>query len=642
MKRSLLEAVNSPKDIKNLTHEELRLLAQELREIIIETIAQNGGHLAPSLGVVELTLALHYVFDTPDDQIVWDVGHQCYAHKLLTGRKDRFHTIRCYKGISGFPKPAESEYDAFGVGHSSTAISAAFGMACARDLKNERFKVIAVVGDGALTGGLAYEGLNNAGASGKDFIVILNDNSMSISPNVGAISNYLTSIIANPVYNRIKSDVWELTGKMESMGPVIRKIVRRLEESLKAFITPGVLFERLGFRYFGPVDGHDIGDMITLFQEIKNLKGPLLVHVITKKGKGYPPAEQNATVFHGLGKFDLATGEPLKTNGPTYTQIFGQTIVELAEREPRLIAITAAMSLGSGLSAFSQKFPTRFFDVGIAEGHAVTFAAGLAKQGMRPFFAVYSSFLQRAFDMVIHDVALQNLPVVFCIDRGGLVGDDGPTHHGTFDLAYLRTVPDMVIMAPKDENELRHMLYTALSYESGPCAVRYPRGEGWGIPLDSDFTALPLGKAEILESGESIVLLALGSLVYPAWRAAQRFAQEFGKKLTVVNARFVKPLDGDLITDLAKTHRTVVTLEEGTLNGGFGSAVAELLADRGIEGVELIRLGIPDQFIEQGERHELLAALGLTEEGIYKTLLRSRAGHHLIQRHKILPSFLFR
>lgn len=629
----ILNCIKSPQDIKSLEIPQLTQLAQELRETIIQTVAANGGHLAPSLGVVELTIVLHYLFNTPTDKIVWDVGHQTYAHKLLTGRRQVFDTIRLYKGISGFPKRSESEYDAFGVGHSSTAISAAFGLACARDLREEPFKVLAVVGDGALTGGLSFEGLNNAGASGRDFIVILNDNSMSISPNVGAISMYLTGIISNPFYNRIKNEIWGLTGKMDNMGPVIRKAVRRLEESLKAFITPGVLFERLGFRYFGPVDGHNIAAMMELFQEVKRLKGPMLVHVLTKKGKGYEPAEKNAPVFHGLGKFDQQTGHVIKkTSTPSYTDVFGQTMVELGRVNKELVAVTAAMQIGTGLSSFAKHFPARFFDVGIAEGHAVTFSAGLAAQGIRPFCAIYSSFLQRAYDMTLHDVALQNLPVVFCIDRAGLVGDDGPTHHGVYDLAFLRTIPRMTVMAPKDENELRHMLYTAAHCQEGPVSIRYPRAQGEGVLMTDPLKLLAMGVSETVQKGEDIAVIAVGPLVYAALQAAKQIEADHGLRITVINARFVKPVDSEMLKQVTQHHRLVITMEEGTLNGGFGSQVAEFFADHHVQAVELIRLGIPDQFIEQGDRAVLLALLGLSPKGIIEAIYNSSSFHDFSAR----------
>ncbi|MBN2001339.1 1-deoxy-D-xylulose-5-phosphate synthase, partial [candidate division KSB1 bacterium] len=517
MLNNILATINSPKDLKKLDIPQLSQLAREIREMIITTISQTGGHLAPSLGVVELTLVLHYLYNTPTDKIVWDVGHQAYAHKIITGRRDQFFTIRQTDGLSGFPNINESEYDAFGVGHASTAISAALGMACARDLSGDDYHVVAVVGDGALTGGLAYEGLNNAGASSRNIVVILNDNSMSISPNVGAMSKYLTTIISNPFYNRIKKEVWDLTGKLSTMGTKIRGAARRVEEGLKAFIVPGILFERFGFRYFGPVDGHNISSLVRLFREVKRINGPILVHMMTTKGKGFKPAEKNAPVFHGLGKFDVKTGEPIKNSDiPTFTNIFGQTVVEMAHQEPKLAAITAAMELGTGLKPFSQVFPDRFFDVGIAEEHAVTFSAGLAVSGIRPIAALYSSFLQRGYDQIIHDVALQKLPVIFALDRAGIVGDDGPTHHGIFDIAYLRTVPGLVLMVPKDEEELRQMLWTALSFSSGPVAIRYPRGQGVGVPLGQDFNVLPIGVSEVLQNGDDVAIIGVGPVLYQA------------------------------------------------------------------------------------------------------------------------------
>ncbi len=622
---TLLSHINSPQDIRDFDVPQLAQLSRELREYIIATVSNTGGHLAPSLGVIELTLVLHYLFDTPTDKIVWDVGHQTYAHKIITGRRDNFPTIRQYKGLSGFPKTAESEYDAFDVGHSSTSISGAFGMACARDLKGENHKVLAVIGDGALTGGLAYEGLNNAGASGRDFIVILNDNSMSISPNVGAISKYLTGIISNPIYNRVKKEIWDITGKFDNMGPFIRKAVRRVEESMKAFITPGVLFERLGFRYFGPVDGHNIAGLIHLFQEVKKFRGPILVHLLTKKGKGYEPAEKNASVFHGLGKFDRKTGAPIKTVGvPSFTQIFGQTIVDLAAHDEKIVGITAAMQLGTGLSEFAEKFPHRFFDVGIAEGHAVTFASGLALHGMKPICAVYSSFMQRAYDMVMHDAALQKLPVIFAIDRAGLVGDDGPTHHGVYDIAFLRTVPGLTIMAPKDEEELRHMLYTALQSNHGPIAIRYPRSLGEGVELTETYDAIPVGVSEFVRNGKDIAILALGPMTYRAVEAASTMKEKYDMDITVVNARFVKPVDTEMLTRVAMKHKLVLTIEDGTLKGGFGSEVAEYYKEQDFAHVEFIRLGIPDEFIEHGTPAILHQQLGLTAAGIVKAICASK------------------
>lgn len=621
---ALLPQIDSPREIKKLDIPQLVQLSQEIRDYIIHTLSETGGHLAPSLGVVELTLAMHHVLDTPKDKIVWDVGHQAYAHKIITGRREAFRTIRQEGGISGFPKPAESPYDAFGVGHASTSISAAFGMACARDIKGEDARIIAVIGDGALTGGLAYEGLNNAGASGRNFIVILNDNSMSISSNVGAISKYLTNLISNPLYNKIKGDIWDLTGKFEKMGPRIRQTARRVEEGLKAFVTPGILFERLGFRYFGPIDGHNFAEMLHTLNEIKHLSGPILLHVLTKKGRGYRPAEENAPVFHGLGKFDKVTGTPLKSGTvPSYTEVFGKAICELAADNPRIVGITAAMSLGTGLSRFAREYPERFFDVGIAEGHAVTFAAGMAAQGLRPVVSIYSSFLQRAFDHVIHDVALQKLPVVFAIDRAGIVGDDGPTHHGIFDIAFLRTIPDLVIMAPRDEEELRHMLYTALSYEQGPVAIRYPRGAGEGAALSDGFMQLPIGKSEILAHGDEIAIIALGHLAHKAQLAAQQLRREDRIAVHVINARYVKPLDLAMLDDLAARVKVIMTLEEGTLAGGFGGRIAEHLADRRLDHIELQRFGIADAFLSQGNRDRMLEQSGLGVESIVAAVRRT-------------------
>ncbi len=637
---AILPKINSPADIKNLDVPALAQLAKELRQNIITTLSETGGHLAPSLGVVELSLVLHHIYDAPRDKIVWDVGHQAYVHKIITGRREQFRTLRQHGGISGFPKVAESPYDAFGVGHASTAISAAFGIACARDLSGEDYRVIAVVGDGALTGGLAYEGLNNAGASGRDLVVVLNDNSMSISPNVGAISKYLTNLIANPLYNKIKNEIWDITGKFSTMGSRIRWAARRMEEGLKAFVMPGVLFERLGFRYFGPIDGHNIAALLHIFREARQLKGPILVHVLTKKGKGYKPAEENASIFHGLGKFDLHTGEPISSGRtPTYTQVFGETIVELAQKDEKIVAITAAMALGTGLSTFARQFPNRFYDVGIAEEHAVTFAAGLALQGYRPVVAIYSSFLQRSYDQIIHDVALQNLPVIFAIDRAGLVGDDGPTHHGVFDLAFLRTIPNMVIMVPKDEEELRHMLHTAMQHNSGPIAIRYPRGHGEGVSLNKDLISLPIGSSELLRRGTSVAFLAAGPMVHKALMAAEILQREDGLSAAVINARFVKPIDGKMLDEVASQFRLVLTLEEGIIKGGFGSEVAEFFAEKMAKSVELIRCGIPDRFVDQGDRNRLLEELGLSAAGIVQTVRKSATYPDLAKTHRFRELF---
>lgn len=614
---ALLPLIDSPQDVRSLDIPQLTQLAREIREYIIHTVSETGGHLAPSLGVVELTLALHHVLDTPNDKIVWDVGHQAYAHKIITGRREAFSRVRQEGGISGFPKPSESLYDAFGVGHASTSISAAFGMACARDLAGAHNRVVAVIGDGALTGGLAYEGLNNAGASGRDILVIVNDNSMSISHNVGAMSKYLTNLISNPLYNRIKSEVWDFTGRFDRMGPRIRYAARRMEESLKGFIMPGVLFERLGFRYLGPIDGHNFAEMLHTLHEIQALKGPILLHVLTKKGRGFRPAEENASTFHGLGKFDKVTGEVIKSgSGPTYTDVFGRTMTDLAAGHPEVVGITAAMSLGTGMSQFGEKFPERFFDVGIAEGHALTFAAGMALQGFHPVIAIYSTFLQRAYDHLLHDIALQKLPVVLAIDRAGIVGDDGPTHHGIFDIAYLRTVPDLVIMAPKDEEELRQMLFTAMAYKAGPVAIRYPRGAGEGVALTGSYQPLAIGRSEILDAGEGIAILALGHLARKASAAARILREEDHLAIQVVNARFVKPLDLDMLEEVTARFKVLITLEEGTLAGGFGSAIAEYLADRHVEGIELHRYGLPDRFLLQGSRERMLDQAGLSTPAI--------------------------
>ncbi|NOZ56252.1 MAG: 1-deoxy-D-xylulose-5-phosphate synthase [Calditrichaeota bacterium] len=619
----LLKKVDSPADLKNLAIPDLARLAHELREFMIQNVSETGGHLAPSLGAVELTLALHYVFETPKDKIVWDVGHQAYGHKILTGRRDRFHTLRQYGGISGFVKPDESEYDTFGVGHASTGISAGLGMACARDHQGQDHKVVVVVGDGALSCGLSFEGLNNAGALGKDLIVILNDNEMSISRNVGALSRYLTDVITAPLYNRIKADIWELTGRMRRIGRRVRSAVSRLDQGLKAFVVPGIFFERLGFRYIGPVDGHNLSRLIHVLTEVRKFHGPILVHVLTKKGKGYKYAEEDAPRFHGLGPFDVQTGKSKKKSQvPSYSQVFGETVVNIVSKNPKVVGITAAMSIGTGLVQLADAFPDRFYDVGIAEGHAVTFAAGLAISGMRPIVAIYSTFLQRAYDMIVHDVAIQRLPVIFALDRAGIVGDDGPTHQGVFDLTYMRHIPNMVVMAPKDEDELQDMLWTAVAYEKGPISVRYPRGTAVGVPRKSEPEILPIGKAEVLRSGKDVALVAIGSMVYPALDAADLLDQQ-GVSAEVVNARFAKPLDEELLLDLADRFKTIVTVEENALQGGFGSAVAEFYVDRGYTGLRLVRLGVPDEFIEQGERKLLLHMLGLDGEGIAKRALEA-------------------
>ncbi len=613
---NILDKIKSPADLKGLSLKELRVLAGELREEIIATCAANGGHVAPSLGVVELTIALHRVFVSPQDKIVWDVGHQAYAHKLLTGRRERFRTLRKLGGISGFPKRAESPHDAFDAGHSSTSISAALGLAVGRDLKKAGNKVIAVIGDGSMTGGLAYEGLNNAGHLNKDLVVILNDNEMSIAENVGALSTLLSRTITSEFVHRIKKEMEGFLESLDGFGKNMLKIAKRAEESMKGLFTPGMLFEAFGFEYIGPIDGHNIELLLETLENVKRFDDAVLIHVLTKKGKGYRPAEENPELFHGVGPFDVATGKVLKGKGgaASYTGVFGGALKKIAAEDERVVAITAAMPDGTGLASFAQEYPTRFFDVGIAEQHAVTFAAGLAAEGYRPVVAVYSSFLQRAYDQVFHDVCLQNLPVVFAIDRAGVVGNDGPTHHGVFDLSYLRLLPNMTLMAPKDENELQHMLLTAIAHD-GPAALRYPRGSGVGVPLDQTFNAIPLGKGEVLRSGDGGVVLAVGAMVHPALEAAKALAAE-GIDLTVVNARFIKPLDRELILSLAGSAGMIFTVEENTLLGGFGSSVLELLEEEGVEGVRVVRFGYPDRYIEQGEQPELRRMFGLDSEGI--------------------------
>ena len=613
---TILKTVSSPKDIRKLGIPDLVKLAGEVRNVIISVVSKNGGHLAPSLGTVELTLALHYVFDAPQDKIIWDVGHQTYTHKIITGRRREFETLGQYQGLAKFPKKNESPYDAYGTGHASTSISSALGMVCARDLAGDTYSVIAVVGDGALSGGLAFEGLNNAGELGKNIIVILNDNEMSISKNVGSLSRYMTNLISAPLYNRLKSDIWQLTGKLSKVGKRIQTIVHRIDEGMKGLIVPGMFFEELGFRYFGPIDGHNLTQLIRTLKQIRTLTGPIFVHVLTKKGKGYKFAEDDAPRFHGVSPFERMTGAVRsKSTVPSYTEVFGRALVRLGEEDPRIIAITAAMSEGTGLRSFSRRFPNRFYDVGIAEQHAVTFAAGFAARGYRPVAAIYSTFLQRAYDQVVHDVALQKLPVVFALDRAGLVGEDGPTHHGTFDLSYLRHVPNLVIMAPKDENELQHMLKTALVYEDGPSVLRYPRGRGVGGALDSDFQSLPIGTSEVLQEGQDAYILAIGAMVVPSLEAARMLAAE-GYSIGVVNMRFVKPLDMACIENVCHKTKHIHTVEENVLTGGFGTAVLEYALEAGFSNVSIKRHGLPDQFIDHGSRSVLLHMLGMDPEGI--------------------------
>ena len=617
MREAVLSKINSPADIKGLGLKELEQLAQEIRDYIIRVVSRTGGHLAPSLGVVELTIALHYVFDSPKDKIVWDVGHQCYAHKILTGRRLEFTSLRQHGGISGFPKREESEHDHFGTGHASTAISAALGMAVARDLKGEDYKVIAVVGDGALTGGMAWEALNHAGDEERDLIVVLNDNEFSISPTSGALSHYLSRRLADPMYLKMREEIRRHLSTKPG-GEAIVSLLKRMEESFKSFFTPGVLFEELGFRYVGPVRGHNLKELISTFRQVKKASEPILVHVLTRKGKGYTPAEEDPSSFHGVGPFDVSTGKSLKKGRLTYTEAFSRALTRLAERDHRIVAITAAMPQGTGLTLFAERFPDRFFDVGIAEQHAVTFAAGMATQGMRPVCAIYSTFLQRAYDQIVHDVALQRLPVVFAMDRAGIVGEDGPTHHGAFDLSYLRHIPNMVVAAPRDEEELANLLATALSSEV-PFAVRYPKGEAEGVGLPEEFIEIPIGKGEILVEGSDILILAVGNMVNRAVKAA-RLLEKRGVSPWVVNARFVKPLDEELILELASQVGKVLTVEENVVAGGFGSGVFELLVERGVN-FRGRAMGIPDRFIPHGSAEELRRTLRLTPEGIAETAL---------------------
>ncbi len=610
-----LPRIESPADLKKIPRTELPRVAEELRDYLISVISKVGGHLASSLGAVELTLALHYTFDAPRDKIVWDVGHQAYGHKVITGRRDRLPTIRQYGGISGFPARDESPYDTFNVAHAGTAISGALGMAVARDLKGEDFHVIAVVGDAGLTAGLELEGINNLGTLQKKVLVILNDNKMSISPNVGAIAGYLNRIVHGQAYHRLKQEVEKMILTVPRLGPRLLRLSKDLVESAKTKLIPGLVFEELGFDYVGPINGHSVEDLLTVLAKVKDSPKPTLLHIVTQKGKGYPHAEKLPVKFHGVTQFDVSTGAFHKapTKAPSYTSVFGKAICDLAEKDARVVAITAAMQEGTGLDEFAKRFPDRFFDVGIAEQHAVTFACGLACEGMRPVAAIYSTFLQRAYDQVIHDVCLMHAAVTFALDRAGIVGADGPTHHGLYDLAYLGALPGMVVMAPKDENELRHMLYTALTVD-GPAALRYPRGNGIGVPLEQDFRRLEIGKAEILREGGDIAILALGSMVYPCLEAAEKL-EASGIRATVINARFVKPLDEELICCLAAEKQFLVTAEEGTEAGGFGAAATSLLHDR-IIPTHILRIAVPDRIIPHGAPNLLHAKYGLDVDGI--------------------------
>jgi len=615
MKYQYLNKIDSPADLKRIPRQDLPKVAEELRDYLITVVSKVGGHLASSLGAVELTLALHYIFDTPKDKIVWDVGHQAYGHKVLTGRRDRLPTIRQYGGISGFPVRDESPYDTFNVAHAGTAISGALGMVVARDLKGDDFYVVAVVGDAGLTVGMELEGINNLGTLKKKVLVILNDNEMSISPNVGAIAGYLNRIVHGQSYHHLTQEIEKMILAVPRLGPRLLKLSKELVDSAKTVLIPGLVFEELGFDYVGPVNGHNIEELLNAITKVKDNPTPTLLHIVTQKGKGYPHAEKLPIKFHGVTQFDISTGAFHKApaQAPSYTTVFGKAMCDLAERDSRVVGITAAMSEGTGLDEFAKRFPDRFFDVGIAEQHAVTFACGLACEGMRPVVAIYSTFLQRAYDQVIHDVCLMHAPVTFALDRGGIVGADGPTHHGLYDLVYLPAAPGMVLMAPKDEDELRHMLFTAISHD-GPVALRYPRGNGIGVPLDRGFKRLEIGKSEILREGEDIAILALGSMVYPCLEAATRL-EALGIHATVINARFAKPLDEELFCVLAAEKQFLVTAEEGTDAGGFGANVAALLHDRRIPA-SILRIAVPDRIIPHGAPNLLHAKYGLDVDGI--------------------------
>ena len=610
-----LDMIDSPRDLKKLHPDQLEKLAREIREKIIRVVSRTGGHLSSNLGCVELAIALHYVCEAPNDKIIWDVGHQAYAHKLMTGRRDAFPTLRQCAGISGFPVREESDYDAFGTGHSGTAISAAVGMARARDLRGSDENIVAIVGDASLCSGLSLEALNDAGAHLNKLIVILNDNEMSIGRTVGALAAYLNRLITTPFYNKIVAETDYILEKIPNIGPRMIRTRKRILESIKRLIVPGALFEEMGFRYFGPVDGHDLKSLLHMLQRIKDSRGPVLLHVITRKGKGYHFAEEMPEEFHSAPPFDVKTGS--RVSAPperSFSHAFGQTAMELAERDPTIVCITAAMAKGVGLEAFREKFPRQFIDVGIAEEHAVTMAAGLAASGYRPIVAVYSTFLQRAFDQILHDVCIQNLPVVFAVDRSGFSGEDGPTHHGVFDLSYLGMLPNMTLAAPRDPDQLREMLHFAVT-QSGPVAIRYPRCSDSPGDTDRPADVLARGKAQVLREGTDVALLAIGSMVQPALQAAELLDRE-GVSATVVNARFAKPLDSDLLRELSEAVGHLVTVEENVLSGGFGSRVAELLEQQGLRGVSLLRLGAPDKFVKHGARERLLQEVGLTPEGI--------------------------
>ena len=632
MSLKYLPNIKNPEDIRDLSREELIELCSELRSYTIDTITQVGGHLAPTLGVIELTVALHYVYNTPDDKLVWDVGHQGYAHKLLTGRYEDFSTIRQYKGLSGFLKRSESKYDVIGAGHASTSISAALGIAEARRQLNQKYRVAAVIGDGSMTGGLAFEGINNAGHLGKQLLVILNDNEMSISPNVGAISSYFTRLISNPLYNRVRNEFWDLTGKLPIAKGTTRSFIKKVEESLKSLIVPGILFDELGFRYFGPIDGHDLNMVINTLENIKDIEKPILLHVLTKKGKGMVSLDMknrayhdDAVKFHAVkpnGK-SKTPEENLKSpkvihNVPSFQDVFGKLVCEVARNRNDTVCITAAMREGTGLVQYSKEFPDRYYDVGIAEGHGVTFASGLAAQGVRPIAAIYSTFLQRAYDHIIHDCAIQHLPVIFCMDRSGIAGEDGPTHHGALDIAYLRCIQDMIVTAPKNGNEFRHLLYTALNIKDRPFSIRYPKTSSVEFDEEGQMELLPIGSWETCSQGDDIAILAVGPMVYTAINASKQLSSS-GISVEVVNCRFIKPMDTACLENVKNKFSNIITLEEGTINGGFGDGVASWLLENGYSGT-LKRIGLPDSFVQHGSRDQILNDLGLDENGLVTSI----------------------
>lgn len=619
-KKMKLHEITNPNDIKGLSTDELYILAEEIRNFLIEKLSKTGGHLASNLGVVELTLALHYLFDSPKDKIIWDVGHQAYIHKILTGRAGQFDTLRQFKGLSGFPKCCESKHDVWETGHSSTSLSAAMGMAIARDLNQENNRIIAVIGDGAMTGGMALEALNHIGHEKRKLMIILNDNEMSISPNVGGIHNYLEKLRINKKYIRAKGELGQVIKKVPAVGDSLARCAEKLKDSFKYLVVNGILFEELGLKYFGPIDGHNINDLIKTMKIADQNNGPVIIHVVTKKGKGYRPAELDSDKFHGISPYKIESGEVMKKEGPpSFTEIFGKTIVRLAELDRDIVAVTAAMPSGTGLKKFQESFPERFYDVGIAEQHATTMAGGLAMAGKNPVLAIYSTFLQRAYDQLVHDIARQNLHVTFAVDRAGFVGADGETHHGVFDIAYLRSIPNMTVMMPKDENELQHMLYTATEHCIGPVVVRYPRANGIGVELDEEFKIIPIGKYEIVKPGEQIAILALGPMVSLAEKAIERL-NEIEITPMLINARFIKPLDEDLLLELAEDNFKLLIIEEGVEQGGFGSSILEFYSKHNLHNVDVNLIGIPDLFIEQGSISQLRNLVGISVDNIVEKI----------------------